>query len=333
MTNNKQYYGTEESKTFTFMEFGEIDTEKGTKKIWGFKLHQKAYDWFMLGRYANDILAFEKMVAMLQPLSVQPIIDLYNSEVHHGDEASLSLSKNIALAVTKDQPILKEPSFFELGQTIFGCIDGMEFYQAFLKQLGIDCPQVNLKSVDWYGIDISEMFNGLSKTLHKEYRVNTFVTYNELPPKMDVFFSKGITLLYAVRSLKELFDTIKRGRLAFFDYSFSLSEVEDTTIGSGKTVRYLKLNDFLAELKNHKEVLYVKKTTSRFIPETNRVWLDCLFAEETLCSKFIALDKKLRGEIAKKLSSCKKAETFLNNETAAEWVSIDEFLDANRKLE
>jgi hypothetical protein len=328
MADNKEYYGTNESKTFTFLEFGEVDTEKCTKKIWGFKLHQKAYDWFMLGRYANDILAFEKITKLLQPLSLQTLIDYYNSEIHHGDEASLSLSKNIALAVTQNNPIQKSPSFFELGQTIFGCIDGMDFYQAFLNQLKINSPQVNLKSVEWYGVDISEMFNGLSKTLHKEYRINAFVSTAELPPKMDVFFSKGITLLYAVRNLKDLFDTITRGRLAFFDYSFSLSEMEDTTIGSGKTVRYLKLSDFLSEIKKRKEKMYVKKPSSRFLQDTNRVWLDCLFAEDALCSKFIALDKKLRSEIADKLSGVKNSETFLNKESSIEWIPVSEFIES-----
>jgi hypothetical protein len=324
------YYGTEHPTTFTFMEFGEIDVESCKKKTWGYKMHQKAYDWFMLSRYANDVLAFNQMKRMIGNTSDQEIIDHFNREVHHDDEMALHLSKNIALAVTQDSPVLHSPSFYELGQTLFGCIEGMELYQDLLENWKIECPRIDTKKTEWYGVDISDMFNELAKLFHKEYSIRTMLLPSGLPERMDVFFSKGITLLYAVRTIADLFSTIRTGRLAVFDYSFSMDKVEDTTIGSGKTVRYLRLDDFLAALKTQQDALYINKSNSRYIPETNRVWLDCISGDERICQNYIDLDTKLRPKIAQRLSAVAGSARFLNNIHASEWLTVDQFMDIIR---
>ncbi|MBI4929788.1 MAG: hypothetical protein HY841_03425 [Bacteroidetes bacterium] len=326
--NNKTYYGVDNSKTITYLEFGEIDIQNSQKKIWNFQLHQKAYDWLMLGRYANDLQSAVTMQQLLSEDAIEQMLHLYNKEVHHSDEASLNLSKLLALCAAKDNTDLSAISFYELGQTIFGCIEGMEFYSALLKHLKIDFPVIDLKNVEWYGVDISEMFNQLSVTFHRAYKVKTMFDSTKLPDKIDVFFSKGITLLYAVRKIEDLFNTIEKSRVSIFDYSFSLDKTEDTTIGSGKTVRYLQLKDFLSALKNRKQVLYVKKSNSRFIPETNRIWLDCLFAEEKICQKYIELDTKIRLQVFKKLSSLPSSERFLNNDKSPKWLPIDKFIES-----
>lgn len=324
--NTKTFYGTDASDVLAYLEFGEINIAEGKKKVWDFRTHQKAYDWLMLGRYANDVLAFNSMKKMIGKNPDQALIDHFNKEVHHDDEMSLHLSQYVALAVTQDKPILGVPSFYELGQTIFGCIEGIELYKDLLNHWGVACSNVDLKNIEWFGVDISEMFNELSKTFHKEYKVKTFIEPCELPKKMDVFFSKGITLLYAIRDLPALFDTIKKGRLSVFDYSFSLDSTQDTTIGSGKTVRYFPLDAFLSEAKKHDEVLYVKKSNSRFIPETNRVWLDCIYGNDELCKEYIHLETRVRKEISKKISSLDRSARFLNNDNSPEWLSLEAFM-------
>ena len=173
------------------------------------------------------------------------------------------------------------------------------------------------------------MFNQLSVTFHREYKVHTMAEQELLPEKMDVFFSKGITLLYAVRNIKELFNTINKGRIAVFDYSFSLGDAEDTTIGSGKTVRYLNYKEFLRELKKMKEVMYVKKSNSKILKDKNRIWLDCVYGEKQLCEKYIKLDKSVRKQISQSLTSLKETSRFLNNDNNPEWISIDQFFIKN----
>jgi hypothetical protein len=324
MADNSIFYGTQESSAVTYLEFGEIDLVKGKKKVWEFQLHQKAYDWLMLSRYANDLQAFVSMTERLPQDALPEIIDIYNREIHHGDEASLHLAKIIALDSATQGT--ESPSFYELGQTIFGCIEGMEFYRELLRHLNIYSSETDLKTVDWHGVDISEMFNKLSKTFHREYKIHAMLEPSSLPDRMDVFFSKGISLLYAVRTIPQLFGTIRKGRCAIFDYSFNLGKTEDTTIGSGKTVRYLSFDDFMHELGNHSETLYVKKKNSRYIPDTNRVWLDCLYAEASVCNKFIALDKRIRKELSLRFSPINGAERFLNSDHEPEWLTIEDFI-------
>jgi hypothetical protein len=324
MSDNTIFYGTKESPAITYLEFGEIDLVKGKKKVWEFQLHQKAYDWLMLSRYANDLQAFISMGEKLPQDALSEVIDIYNREVHHSDEASLHLAKIIALDVTRKEAGVQ--SFYELGQTIFGCIEGAEFYQELLRHLNIYSPETDLKDVDWYGVDISEMFNKLSKTFHREYRIHTMLEPSGLPDRMDVFFSKGISLLYAVRNIAQLFETIRKGRCAVFDYSFNLGKEEDTTIGSGKTIRYLNFDDFMAEIGRHNERLYVKKKNSSYIPDTNRIWLDCLYSEESICRRFIELDTRIRKDLSRKLSPVKGSERFLHGDHDPEWLRIEDFM-------
>ena len=331
--DTKTFYGTEQKNIITYLEFGEIDIIEGKKKVWNFQLHQKAYDWLMLGRYSNDLLNTMKMEKLLETGNMQETINLYNKEIHHEDEASLNLAKLIAVAVTNNNPVLLKPSFYELGQTIFGCIEGMEFYKNLLSRVNIKLPAVNLKNVAWYGVDISELFNHLSITLHKNYNVVTMLMPESLPPKMDVFFAKGISILYVVRTVDELFTALRKGRLSVFDYSFSLEKEEDTTIGSGKTIRYLNYSNFLNELKKAEEVMYVKKSNSKIIKDTNRIWLDCVFGEKSLCEEYIKLDVSIRATIAQRFEGIQNTGRFLNNDINPEWIAVEEYYRYNKEKE
>jgi len=327
--DTKTFYGTEQRDVITYLEFGEIDVKNVKKKVWNFQLHQKAYDWLMLGRYSNDLLNTIKMEKLLETKNMQEMINLYNEEIHHEDEASLNLAKLIAVSVTNHNPVLLKPSFYELGQTIFGCIEGMEFYKKLLNRLRIKLPDVNLKNVTWYGVDISELFNLLATKLHNNYNVITMLTPDTLPPKMDVFFAKGISILYVVRSVDELFTTLRKGRLSVFDYSFSLDKEEDTTIGSGKTVRYLNYEAFIDELKKTDEVMYVKKSNSKILNDTNRIWLDCVFGEKSLCEEYIKIDMFIRTALAQRFEGIKNTGRFLNNDKNPEWVAVEEYYRRN----
>lgn len=324
MENNRTFYGTADSPSITYLEFGEIDIQRSEKKVWEFKLHQKAYDWLMLGRYSNDLLAFSDMRRKVGKAPMQELIECYNREVHHPDEASLNLSKLIALAVVGEQAGSK--SFYELGQTIFGCIEGMEFYRELLTFFNLDFPFLDLKGVEWYGVDISDMFNRLAKLLHQDYKVNTYLDPSELPEQVDVFFSKGISLLYAVRDVEQFFNTVGKGRIAIFDYSLSLDGAEDTTIGSGKTVRYLDYSDVIKAYRKRNRVLFVKENNSRYIKDKNRVWLDCLYSDPESCERFIQLDTSLRKELYSRLSALEGAGRLLNREEEPRWLPIDTFI-------
>jgi hypothetical protein len=300
-----------------------MDLEKGEKHIWDFRLHQKAYDWLMLSRYTNDLLTYLRLGDDLDTLSLEDICRIYNEEMHHPDDASLNLGKMISLAVAREDDA--PGTFYELGQTIFGCIEGMDFYQKLLKRLSIDIPELPLDDVEWYGVDISQMFNKMSELLHSQRAVHAMTDAVGLPDQIDVFFSKGVTLLYAVRDLAQFFETVERGRLSVFDYSFSLAGEMDTTIGTGKVVRYLDFGKFLAALPGRGRDLYVKTQNSRIVPEKNHLWLDCVYGEAAHCEKFIEMDTQIRGELAGHFSTVPESGRFLNHEETPQWQPVREF--------
>jgi hypothetical protein len=142
---------------------------------------------------------------------------------------------------------------------------------------------------------------------------------------MDVFFAKGISILYVVRTMDQFFATIRKGKLSVFDYSFSLDKEEDTTIGSGKTIRYLNYSNFINKLKKADEVMYVKKSNSKTIKDTNRIWLDCVFGEKSLCEEYIKLDVSIRTTITQRLKGIQNTGRFLNNDINPEWIAVEEY--------
>ncbi|MDR1365940.1 MAG: hypothetical protein LBJ03_02500 [Holosporales bacterium] len=272
---NGDFYGTDKDiDSLTYLEFGSIDPINVKKTVYDFKLHQTAYDWFMLARYANDILTIRKMQKLFREGNFAAFIESFKG-VHHKNELCLGLGKIAALHSASDQS--NKLSFFELGQTLFGCIDCM-----LLALLLVEDKVVDLDQVSWIGLDISEAFNELAKVFYSKRAVITSSDKQVLPSVYDVFYSKGVTLLYAIRAIDQLYDFIIPSKCAYFDYSFSLDDNQIVTIGTGKAVRYFKFKNFLdgyrAYLPN-KEI-YVNTETSKVTPGNNRIWLELFIANE-----------------------------------------------------
>jgi len=326
--SKEQFYGTDQPTTISYLEFGAIDMENSRKEIWDFRLHQKAYDWLMLARYANDMVAYANLSSRLgnEPLNV--LADYYEEEMHHAEDASLNLSKLCALASLGKT----NPSFFELGQTVFGCIEGMDFIQSLAEKREVSLPKMPLTDVHWYGVDISEYFNDLAKRMHQGYKMVTTVDLDSLPKKLDVFFAKGVTLLYGVHTSDEFLKLLNRCRCAIFDYSFSMNKEQVTTIGTGKTVTYVDINEFEHGCQKLGVSLFVRKETARYSSETDRVFVDCVFGEESVCNEYMQLDRTMRQQF----SSWAKEEPGLqrigNNQfwESNEWLPVTQYLESLR---
>jgi hypothetical protein len=322
--SNNTFYGTENSSTITYLEFGEIDIAQGNKKVWDFRLHQKAYDWLMLGRYANDLAAYVEMDRHLAQDSLEAVFDLYNTEVHHPNDFATNFDKLVALSLIQQKQ--ENVSFFELGQTIFGCIEGIVFCQNLLNRFKIPFRQIDIKATDWHGVDISELFNFLAAKLHQDLRIHTSTELAEGPKTSDIFFSKGITLLYAVKEIDELFELIAGSQLAIFDYSLTLGPPEVTTIGSGKSTNYLNFDEFIHTYQQNGKKLYVRKKISKLDPENNRIWLDCLYAEDDICKNFITCHDETGDQLLENLDHFSKADRFTENMKDNQWISMEDFL-------
>jgi hypothetical protein len=320
-----KFYGTEKSDTITYLEFGEVNLREGKKKIWDFRLHQKAYDWLMLGRYTNDIVAYNAMSKLLSESAFDEIVRQHENEIHHKEETSLSLNKLVALSVAGKEKA--NPSFFEFGHTVFGCIEGMEFAAKLARLANSSFSTCNLKDVAWFGLDISEMFNEVSTLLHAEYKTAASDNFESLPSTFDMFFAKGITLLYAVRTVGQLSEMLNKASLCIFDYSFAVDEDFETTIGSGKTVRYINIDSFMKSFKGTGKTMYVRKGKSYRNESNNSVFIDCAYGDKAICDEYIAKDKQVRFELREKFMSEPGILQILdlNDQSGFEWVGIDEF--------
>lgn len=326
--DKKKFYGTDENKSLSYLEFGAIDLIQGKKIVWDFRIHQKAYDWLMLGRYSNDLISYLNMTEQMGKLKILKIISLYNNEIHHKNDASVNLGKLCALAVMNKEP--NNLSFFELGQTIYGCIEGMEFYLKLLEEFNIKFPSINLKDIVWYGVDISDFFNKISILMHEKYNIKTTNDLNLLTKQTDVFFAKGVTLLYAVDTVEKLFEILNKANFCIFDYSFSMKGNTDTIIGSGKTIKYLNFENFYKEYKNYTKKMYVRKNKSSYNQSTNRIFIDCIYADENICQDFINLDIRVRNELTLKLASEPSSFILLDKteNEVFEWLKIEDFIDS-----
>ncbi len=331
MQNNK-FYGTEKVSSISYLEFGAIDLDASRKLVWDLKLHQKAYDWYMHARYSNDILYYLTAGEKLDSLTLEEIIMMYSEEVHHKDDFSGSISKLVALAVAAAQSNSDTPlSFFELGQTLFGCIDAMKFCQSLMTQLGIAQKPIKLQEVQWHGLDISEFFNRLSVVMHSGYNLHTYNDMKHLHGKQDVFFAKGVTLLYAVRNVSQLVELLDTAKICIFDYSFATHEEHEVIIGSGKAVKYLWLDDFLQKLQELPGKVYIKKGNSFLDSKNKRVTLDCLYAEDNYCREYISIDNTVRSAFVSKIGQVKGAEILLDqeNDRNSGWILLADFISMN----
>ena len=69
--------------------------------------------------------------------------------------------------------LCSNPCFSSLGQTLFGCIEGMEFCKSLLHQCAFKSNLIDLEEVDWCGYNTSEFFNRIAKAMHKNYSLST----------------------------------------------------------------------------------------------------------------------------------------------------------------
>lgn len=324
--NNDVFYGTTNISSLSYLEFGAIDLIKGSKTVWDFRLNQKAYDWLMLARYGNDMAAYLDMTDAVKNGSVSVAVDIYRSEIHHHDDFSVNLGKLIALSVAPADN--KGPSFFELGQTLFGCIEGMEFCKALLEKMDGSLQLINPRHVAWYGVDISHLFNRFAILMHPDYAVSVYDDIGKLPARSSIFFAKGVTLLYAIRSIDALFDVFNHCDAALFDYSLSVHDIQEVTIGTGKTVRYLPLDDFMSTYSRFDKKIYVKIGNSQYDKETDRLFIDAIWGTECYCEEYIALDSLVRKSLSVGCEKVKDAELLLDNANGRNigWILLEEFV-------
>jgi len=273
----QQYYGTDEKESLTYLEFGGIDFTGGTKSIWDFRIDQEAYDFLMLSRYAKEIIAFNKSLQSIQNGNYLDFIDLYKNDVHTQDFLNSILTFKALELLNKNG---KHPKFFELGFTLFGCIDAHEVCAHLLDN------NLEVKNIKYRGNEISEFLSLIAQKLHSDYDTDFSLDTDQFEESYDVFFAKGVTLLYAINKPEQLFNYLDRSNLSIFDYSFSLGEKHTSVLGTGKKVTYHSIKQIISQAESYSQELFIRKS-DHILDNDNRLRAHFLWGEEKVVKKYL----------------------------------------------
>lgn len=297
MADNAGYYNTSRPDTVTYLEFGHINLSAGSKTVYDYYQHQRAYDFFMLGRYGNDLAAFSRLTRTLDRDAVPAALEEYRREVHTADLHS-NLAKLTGLAALGRDASGGAPVFFEVGTTIFGCIEAMLFLQRLGAVLGVDLGGADLARVAWTGVEISSLLLELGELMHPGYDVTTVTSIEDAPQRYDLFFGKGVSLLYAFKDAPSLHAMLDRSRLAVFDVSFCLEGAQRCIINTGKYATYLSFEEFHDLYAPTGKRLYFNTGSLRHVRDKGRVRTDALFCTPEMFERFMAVDAPARAGLA-----------------------------------
>lgn len=308
-----------EFEGFSYLEFGYTAPLKGVKKTYELKIESKAYDWFMHARYSNDLFAYLQMSEALKQQDIKEAARIFQSEVHHPNDLMLNLSKLISLS------LFKKPSFFEFGQTLFGCIEGIEFANSLLRSSKINFEPPSVDTITWHGFDISEFFNTLAKVMHGGRSIQTTNNLEDIANTMSVFFAKGVTLLYAVQTPQDLISLLSKADMAIFDYSLSTSGDRKVQLGTGKDIHFLDHETFAQAFDEHGSKLYVRESAQKLESES-KLSVECLFGDEARCIEFQNREKDAVEKIQEKYPN--ESEILLSKlpSNHFQWTTLDKYL-------
>jgi len=250
------------------MEYGYIDGDKKFPR--DLKEGQEGYDFYMVPRYLKDIISYR--TGKLK-------------DIHHKADIKDNLKKYVALYVCKNK--FRSLTFYEIGSSLMGVIDSLEYIN---KKFGL----LNIKDISFVGIDNSRMMNAVASYLYKDYKLKLYEEKRIIP--CDLFFSKGVSLLYAFDDEQLFCDILKKCKIAVFDYTFSLGKDKiKRTIPSGKPGVHLNLKKFKKLLNLPDKKLFLKQSNRKHNIPKDCGLFECIYGEEKLVKKYLKELNKKQG--------------------------------------
>jgi hypothetical protein len=316
---------TDGDDVVSYLEFGAIATSPAVKKLYDFRTMQQAYDWFMHARYSQDMTCYIWMQEALQNEKYDEAGRLYQEMIYHKDDFSSHLSKWAALQVSGDRP----PTFYEHGQTLFGCIEGIEVCELLLRKAGVPLPSPELVVADvtWEGFDISPFFNLMAARLHGNYRVRTHSDMLDIPASFSTSFAKGVTLLYALRCPEDFFKLFGRASCGIFDTSFSIGEERSTFIGTGKRICFLSIDQFLSFYKGSPSIILVRQDVSGIRDDGSRLYVEGIVCKSSeMASRFTRADADFRKGLQAAFPSLSKQLHLRSDPPYLIWTELSDFV-------
>lgn len=248
-------------KVESYLEFGR---KKGKgKTVYDLRTGQQAYEFFMVSRYLKDIMAYKTGKVRL---------------IHHKEDLVDNTKKYAALVACKRA--LSPLVFYEVGSSLMGVIDSLEYLNKRFKML-------NIKKTRFLGVDNSDIMNFGASVIHNNYYLKLYEKIKLV--KCDLFFAKGVSLLYAFSDEKLFCDVLKKSKISIFDYTFSLKDSIKDNIGTGKKVTFLSLDKCKKQLQGSGRELVLFPSKRIDTKSKEKVSYECVYGDKKTIKKYLKL--------------------------------------------
>lgn len=248
--SNSKYYGCENPKSVSYLEFGSINLAKGEKKIWNYWQDQDAYDLYMFARYSRDLFSFRKFFH-----EKEKTVEKLNEYVLRSAHNKLMdyIFKYAGMLAVEEKGMV-----CECGSSLYGWIDE-----------ALACDYVygegrNLKKIKefhYIGSDISELMNEGAANLHSGIKMD-FSTEDTIlevvrdikkkfRDKLSLFYGLSVSVRYAVRDAKDLIETAETAELSIYN-RLSMTYGDETLVsvyGTGKSVYMVSLPKLVEQIE------------------------------------------------------------------------------------
>ena len=249
----------------TFLDFGKV--QGGRRTSYDYYEGQDAYDLFMGSRYFKDIIFYREGEV---------------DKVYQVEDIRDQTRKFAALVACKNYS--DKLVFYEVGSSAMGVIDALEFLNKKYKELKI-------KDIKFFGIDNSKWMNAAAKYTHEQYNIKLWESVKEADEvKCDLFFAKGVSLMYAFEDEETMCNILKNSKISIFDYTFSLGDKIQDFVGTGLPVTYLSLDKCKKLLEQEGKVFIIKPYTIKNYHDNpkDKVTCDCIYGDKEVVEKYLA---------------------------------------------
>jgi hypothetical protein len=260
----------------TYLDFGKVQANRRTS--YDYYEGQDAYDLFMGSRYFRDIMYYR----------TGKIDKVYQTEDLR--DQTRKFAALVACLLTKKNS--EKLVFFEPGSAAMGVIDALEY-------LNKDYKQLNVKDIRFLGVDNSEWMNAAALYTHESYDVSVWEHTKEAEGvASDLFFAKGVSLMYAYQDEETMCRAIRNSRIALFDYTFSLGGRMQDFVGTGLPVTYLSLTICRKLLEEAGRALIMKPYTIKNYHHSpqEKVTYECIYGDKEVVEKYLEELEKKTGE-------------------------------------
>lgn len=222
------YYG--QKKSTTYLEVFSQREQGGERVVHRQLKDQEAYDTWHLALYMKEILSYKKLLQGGQAIRTADIPRKEKNLLVH------------LLATIRP----KTKTIVELGSSLFEMLDGLELVARSLKESGSRIKPLDLKSLTFLGVEISEDLRRVSQLLHPDYKIQLFKDVTEVKSRYDLLYDRNVTS-YAFTTAQELAQFINHFDVALMNLFVSKGE---TFIASrlGKSLTYFSLKELCSHL-------------------------------------------------------------------------------------